>query len=75
MELDITKMVTEDFDQMPCLSGSAFELGDNAGFLTWKNSRAYAQENPLLPSTLEAIQYAKDYFKDFTGRAKKALWS
>lgn len=39
MELDITHMIT-DADDMPMLSGSRAELGQDAGSITWNNSKA-----------------------------------
>ena len=60
MELDITEMMA-DCDYMPMLSGSCLELGDNAGAITWNNSKAYAEKHPLL-HTPEAISEARDYF-------------
>ncbi len=43
MEIDITHMM-EDSDDMPMLSGSVCELGDNAGRMTWNNSVKYAKK-------------------------------
>lgn len=63
MELDITHMIIGD-DDMGLLSGSVFELGDNAGKITWSNSMQYATEHPLV-STPEDIEEVRDYFKQF----------
>lgn len=75
MIFDITQMVA-DSDDMPMLSGSAFELGDNAGSITWENSLDYAQKYPLL-RTPESIQEAKYYFKDMGAWSKDEIdtWS
>lgn len=75
MEINITHMVN-DADEMPMLSGSAFELGDNAGTLTWNNSQDYAKAHPLL-STPEQIQEAREYFREFGAWSKEEIeaWS
>lgn len=74
MEIEITKMV-EDSNTMPTLSGSAMELGDNAGAITWNNCLSYAKEHPILK--IEQIQNAKNYFKSFGAWSKEEIekWS
>lgn len=71
MELNITKMMTEDFDEMALLSGSAFELGDDACRVTWKNSLAYAAKNPLLSP--EQIEEARNYFRSYGAWEKEEI--
>lgn len=75
MELNITHMIN-DADEMPMLSGSAAELGDNAGKITWNNSKAYAEKYPLL-KTAEELKEAKDYFKSYGAwdNEEIAAWS
>lgn len=63
MEIDITHMV-EAADDMAMLSGSVFELGNDAGKITWNNSIAYAETHPLLLDN-DARAQAADYFKGF----------
>ena len=63
MEINITHMV-DDLHHMPCLSGSIMELGANAAEFTWSNSLSYAEDRPLLKTSLE-IQFAKRYFETF----------
>jgi hypothetical protein len=45
--------MVEDCDEMPMLSGSRMELGDNAGALTWNNSKQYGATKPLLKTDNE----------------------
>lgn len=75
MEIKITHMVI-DGDEMPFLSGSVAELGENAGKVTWQNSLKYAEEHALL-KTPEQIQQARDYFKEFGAWSSEeiAAWS
>jgi hypothetical protein len=75
MEIDITHMV-EDADEMPMLSGSQAELGDNAGSLTWKNSCAYGEEHPLL-TTDEQRDAARKHFREYGAWTDEqiAAWS
>jgi hypothetical protein len=63
MELDVTHMVKAS-DEMPMLSGSIAELGQNAGSFTWNNSVEYGRHNPLL-SDETALDAARDFFKGF----------
>lgn len=61
--VDVTHMV-EDSDSMFNLSGSVMEHGDNAGRITWDNSKAYAAEHPLL-KTAEDFVEARDHFRGY----------
>jgi hypothetical protein len=63
MEIDVTHMV-EDADEMPMLSGSVVELGNNAGPVTWKNSVAYGQNRPLL-KTDDERNAARHHFRGY----------
>jgi hypothetical protein len=63
MELDVTHMV-KDCDDMPNLSGSVAELGQDASKITWRNSIEYAKANPLL-ATEDARDEARAWLKDF----------
>lgn len=63
MELDITHMM-DDADEMPMLSGSVAELGQDAGRITWRNSLAYAAKHPLLVDA-DAMEKAREYFAGY----------
>ena len=75
MELDVTHMV-DDADEMPNLSGSRAELGEDAGKITWNNSTAYGTNHPLL-STDEMRDAARAHFKEYGAweAAEIAAWS
>jgi hypothetical protein len=75
MEIDVTHMV-DDADDMPMLSGSRLELGQDAGKITWGNSVAYGANRRLLTSD-EEREEARDYFKDFGAWSEEeiAAWS
>jgi len=63
MELDVTHMV-DDADQMPMLSGSRMEHGQDAGAITWNNSKAYGVDRPLL--TDDAMRdAARAHFREY----------
>jgi hypothetical protein len=62
IELDVTHMV-DDADDMPMLSGSIAELGDDAGRIAWRNSCEYAAKRPLI--TPDQYDDARDYFREF----------
>jgi hypothetical protein len=74
LEIDVTHMIA-DADDMPLLSGSVFELGDNAGAITWRNSVAYAEKQPLLQE--DQIEEARDYFASYGAWSTEevAAWS
>ena len=72
MELDVTHMV-EAADEMIELSGSRMEHGENAGTITWNNSKEYGREHPLL-TTDDQRDEARDYFRASAhGRRKRSL--
>lgn len=75
MEIDVTHMV-EDADEMPVLSGSICELGQNAGPMTWRNSVAYGKDHPLLVTDADREE-ARRYFKEFGAWSEEeiAAWS
>ena len=75
MEIDVTHMV-EDADNMPNLSGSKMELGDNAGRITWNNSKAYGAEHPLLADD-DARDAARAHFRAYGAWSEEeiAAWS
>jgi hypothetical protein len=75
MELDVTHMV-ESADDMPQLSGSRLELGQDAGKITWNNSVEYGRAQPLL-TTDEMRDEARAYFKEFGAWDEDAIavWS
>lgn len=62
MEINITSLFREI--DAPLCSGSRFELGDNAGQITWDNSIETAKEFSLL-DTDEKRQAFRDYVKGF----------
>ena len=74
MEIDVTCMV-KDADKMRFLSGSVAELGNNAGSITWNNSKDYASAHPLLRD--DQIEDAKDYFAQYGAWSKLEIeaWS
>lgn len=63
MYLDISHLIDSDFQPEMC-SGSIMELGDNAGRITWENSKRESAARPLLVGD-EQIQGARDYFATF----------
>jgi hypothetical protein len=63
MEIEVTHMV-EDKDEMVELSGSCLEHGQDAGRITWDNSKAYGAERPLL-ATEEERDAARAYFREY----------
>lgn len=71
MEIDVTHMV-ESADDMPMLSGSIAELGQNAGRMTWNNSVAYGKEQPLL-KTDDERDAARDHFADYGAWTKEEI--
>lgn len=75
MEIDVTHMV-EDKDEMIELSGSRMEHGQDAGRITWNNSKAYGKEHPLLATDAERDE-ARDYFREFGAWSDEeiAAWS
>ena len=75
MEIDVTHMV-EDCDEMPMLSGSRAELGENAGKLTWNNSIAYGNAKPLLASDADR-EAAREHFAEYGAWSDEeiAAWS
>lgn len=62
MEINVTKLMAEPAD-LPTLSGSVAELGEDAGNLTWQNARERAGRQPLLKHS--QIAAARDYFATF----------
>lgn len=75
MELDVTHMV-EAADDMPMLSGSAMELGQDAGRITWNNSVAFGREHPLL-ATDDMRDEARAHFREYGAWSEEeiAAWS
>ena len=61
---------------MPNLSGSKMELGDNAGRITWNNSKAYGAEHPLLADD-DARDAARAHFRAYGAWSEEeiAAWS
>ena len=75
MELDVTHMV-EAADDMIELSGSRLEHGQDAGRITWNNSVAYGQQQPLL-KTQEDRDAARAHFREYGAWSEEeiAAWS
>lgn len=75
MEIDVTHMV-EDKDEMIELSGSRAEHGQDAGRITWNNSKAYGKDHPLLVTDDDRDE-ARAYFKEFGAWSDEeiAAWS
>lgn len=59
-EIDVSPIWDED---CALLSGSRFELGDNAGQITWRNCLALAERLPLI--TDENRDDVRDHFRDY----------
>lgn len=74
MEIDVTHMV-EDAGSMIELSGSRMEHGQNAGAITWSNSKAYGADRPLL-TTDEMRDAARGHFREYGAwsREEIAAW-
>jgi hypothetical protein len=75
MEIDVTHMV-EDADNMIELSGSRVEHGQDAGRITWDNSKVYGAERPLL--TTDAMRdAARSHFREYGAWSEDeiAAWS
>ena len=62
MELDITHLMAEAAE-MKYYSASAFELGEDAGAITWNNSLDHVEESPLL--TDAQLPEFRDYIREF----------
>jgi hypothetical protein len=75
MELDVTHMV-EDAGNMIELSGSRVEHGQDAGRITWNNSKAYGAEYPLL-ATNEMRDAARKHFAEYGAWSEEEIagWS
>lgn len=75
MEIDVTHMV-EDADEMFNLSGNRLEHGQDAGRITWANSKAYGAEHPLL-KTDEERDAVRKHFAGYGAwsREELAAWS
>jgi hypothetical protein len=63
MEINITSLVNMF---APRLSASAFELGGNAGQITWQAAQEQAEETPLLQSEDE-LQAMRDFARSSGG--------
>ncbi len=61
MYIDIIDFLSEDHYEY---SASAFEMGDNAGDITYNNAMDYAKNNPFATSEQD-IRAVKEYFKGF----------
>ena len=75
MEIDVTHMV-EDSDSMFELSGSCMEHGQDAGRITWNNSKEYAKDKPLLTSD-DMRDAARAHFREYGAWSEEeiAAWS
>lgn len=75
MEINVTHMV-EDKDSMIELSGSQVEHGQDAGRITWNNSKAYGADRPLL-TTAAMRDHARSHFKAYGAWSEDeiAAWS
>lgn len=75
MEIDVTHMVT-DADDMIDLSGSRMEHGQDAGRITWDNSKAYGAEHPLL-TTNDMRDAAREHFREYGAWSEEEIaeWS
>jgi len=76
MEIDITCMFHYP-EQIPLMSGSCAELGPEAGYITWENSKLFCENwyfkaRPFL-KTKEDFEAARDYFREFGAWSKEEL--
>lgn len=62
MEIDITFLLSENEYDLMDYSASAMELGNDAGSITWNNSK---ESGIVFVSTPEEIQEAQDYIQGF----------
>jgi hypothetical protein len=75
MELDVTYLV-DGADDMPIMSGSIMELGQDASKITWNNSVACGRNHPLL-TTDEMRDVARAHFREYGAWSQEeiAAWS
>lgn len=75
MEIEVTHMI-EDADSMVELSGSRMEHGQDAGRITWNNSKAYGADHPLL-TTDEMRDAARAHFREYGAWSEEEItaWS
>ncbi len=74
MEINITKYF--EFAEHAYISGSAFELGENAAHITWNNAKQAVAEFNML-DTEEKLQDMRDYARETGGwnAEEIAAWS
>lgn len=74
MEINITKYFQSTEHSL--ISGSVFELGDNAARITWNNAKQEAAESAML-DTEEKLQAMRDYARSTGGwnAEEIAAWS
>ena len=58
MKVEVTALLAEDLGMF---SGSVFELGDNAGLITWTNAMQYAESAAIIPDA----NAAREFFESF----------
>lgn len=75
MEIDVTHMV-EEAGSMVELSGSRVEHGQDAGRITWDNSKAYGADHPLLTDD-NMRDAARAHFREYGAWSEEeiAAWS
>lgn len=76
MEINVTNIVQYNGYLGP-LTGSVFELGENAARLTWGNSLEYAKRNEHALKTEEQLQAARDHFRSYGAWSEEEVnvWS
>lgn len=62
MELDVTPLFADKLESWT-ISNSVWNLGDNAGRITWQNALAAAEKYPL--ANKENQEELRSYFKSF----------
>lgn len=62
MGINVTHLVNGSEDMFN-FSASAFELGENAGEITWTNAVSYSEEAPLV--TEDQLDDVAEWLKDF----------
>lgn len=75
MELNVTHMM-DAIEDSPPLVGSIAQYGQDAGPMTWRNSKAFGREHPLL-STDDERDAARGHFKGYGAWSEEeiAAWS
>lgn len=72
MELNVTRFITENQDNMMDFSASVMERGQCAGQITWQASLDSVDEYAFL-DTEEKLQEARDHFSEYGAWTKEEI--